>query len=266
MPITSLPKTVVNSIGMKFALIPAGAFLMGSPPEEKQRSKDEEQHEVEITRPYYLGIFPVTQAQWQAVRGANPSSFCATGAGKDAVTGMSTEDFPVEQVSWEDAAEFLNGLAALKPEREAGRGYRLPSEAEWEHACRGGASEYQVFHYGNSLSSAQANFNGNYPYGAAKSPYLERTSKVGSYEPNGFGLYDMHGNVWEWCADWYGNDYYKNSPRRDPAGPAGGSSRVLRGGSWDCFGQRCRSAWRNGSEPASRYEYLGFRVVLAASE
>jgi formylglycine-generating enzyme required for sulfatase activity len=258
---------MVNSIGMKFALIPAGTFLMGSPPGEKQRSKDEEQHEVTLTRPFYLGVFPVTQAQWQAIMGSNPSYFCATGEGKDEVRGMRTDDFPVEQVSWEDVMDFLKKLAALKEEREAGREYRLPTEAEWEFACRGGAAEYQVFHYGNSLSSTQANYNGSYPYGgASEGPYLERTSEVGAYEPNGFGLFDMHGNVWEWCSDWYDTDYYKTSPRRDPAGPAEGTSRVLRGGSWDCFGQRCRSAWRNGTEPTNRYAYLGFRVVLVSSE
>jgi len=267
MTTASLPKTVVNSLGMKFALIPAGAFLMGSPQEEKQRSKDEEQHEVLITRPFYLGVYPLTQGQWRAVMGNNPSCCCATGGGKEEVQGMDTDDFPVENVSWEDAQEFLGKLVALGEEREVGRQYRLPAEAEWEYASRGGASDYQVFHYGNVLSSTQANFNGNYPYGgAAKGPYLERTSKVGSYEPNSFGLYDMHGNVWEWCSDWYDKDYYKNSPRRDPAGPSAGSCRVLRGGSWDCFGQRCRSAWRNGTEPANRYEYLGFRIVLVLSE
>jgi formylglycine-generating enzyme required for sulfatase activity len=243
---------------MKFALIPAGAFLMGSPQEEKRRSKDEEQHEVEITRPFYLGVFEVTQKQWRAVMGSNPSSF-----NQDRL-GSNTDDFPVESVSWQDVQTFLEKLAALEEEKKEGRRYRLPTEAEWEYACRGGASEYQVFHYGNSLSSRQANFNGNYPYEVAKGPYLERTSQVGSYEPNRFGLYDMHGNVWEWCSDWYDKDCYKKSPPRDPAGPAEGSSRVIRGGSWDCFGQRCRSAWRNGIEPANRFEYLGFRVVLVS--
>jgi sulfatase modifying factor 1 len=246
---------------MKFAPIPAGTFLMGSPQEEKQRSKDEEQHEVEITRPFYLGVFEVTQKQWRAVMGTNPSSL-----NRDRV-GSDTDDFPVETVSWDDAVAFCEALSSLPEEKAAGRKYRLPTEAEWEYAARGGASEYQAFHYGNSLTSTQANFNGDYPYGgAAKGPYLERTSKVGSYEPNAFGLYDMHGNVWEWCHDWYGNDYYKKSPRRDPAGPSEGTSRVVRGGSWDCFAQRCRSSWRNGIEPANRFEYLGFRVVLVSSE
>lgn len=250
----------VNSIGMKFALIPAGTFLMGSPPEEKRRSKDEEQHEVEITRPFYLGVFAVNQKQWQAVMGSNPSSF------NPEHVGSNTDDFPVESVSWPDVQSFLEKLASLEEEKKAGRTYRLPTEAEWEYACRGGAAAYQVFHYGNSLTSTQANFNGNYPYEAAPGPYLERTSRVGSYQPNSFGLYDMHGNVWEWCSDWYDKDYYTKSPRCDPTGPAEGSSRAIRGGSWDCFGQRSRSAWRNGIEPENRYEYLGFRVVLVSSK
>jgi formylglycine-generating enzyme required for sulfatase activity len=254
------PKTVVSSIGMKLTLIPPGSFLMGSPPEETRRSKDEEQHEVEITRPFYLGVFEVTQKEWRTVMGNNPSSF------NPERMGSTTDDFPVESVSCLDVQIFLELLAALVDEKKAGRKYRLPTEAEWEYACRGGAAAYQVFHYGSSLSSTQANFNGSYPYATAPGPYLERTSKVGSSEPNGFGLYDMHGNVWEWCSDWSDKDYYKKSPRRDPAGPAEGSDRVVRGGSWDCFGQRCRSAWRNGIEPASCFEFIGFRVVLAASE
>jgi len=268
----------MNSLGMKFALIPAGTFLMGSPQEEKQRSKDEEQHEVEITRPFYLGVFQVTQAQFRRVMGYNPSYFSSDGSGKEGVkyaqepTGGrdkvkdlgSTDGFPVENVSWDEAVELCQRLSALEPERAAGRVSRLPTEAEWEYACRAGTTT--PFYYGNSLASTQANFDGDYPYGAAQGPSLGRTSEVGSYEPNSFGLMDMHGNVWEWCADWYDRDYFKDSPRRDPAGPPAGSSRVCRGGSWDCFGQRCRSAWRNGTEPANRHGWLGFRVALVSSE
>jgi formylglycine-generating enzyme required for sulfatase activity len=272
--------SIVNSLGMQFVPVPAGSFRMGSPQEEKQRSKDEEQHEVEITRPFHLGACAVAQGQFRRVMGYNPSFFSADGrgkegaqyaqgpaAGRDKVEGLGgTDDLPVENVSWDEAVELCGRLSALGPELAAGRLYRLPTEAEWEYACRGGAPEYQVFHYGNSLTSTQANFDGDLPYGAPQGPYLGRTSKAGSYAPNAWGLFDMHGNVWEWCSDWYDKDFYRNSPRRDPAGPAGGSSRVLRGGSWDCFGQRCRSAWRNGCEPASRYEFLGFRVALVLSE
>jgi len=260
---TAPPKTLTNAAEMRFALISAGTFLMGSPPDEPQRSTDEAQHEVEITRPFYLGVHPVTQRQFREVTGHNPSHFSADGDGRDAVRELATtDDLPAECVSWDEAVAFCRRLSDLEP----GRTYRLPTEAEWEYACRGGAAGYQVFHYGDTLSSTQANFDGEYPYLAEPGPCLGRTSAVGSYAPNAWGLYDLHGNVWEWCADWYGKGYYQVGPRRDPAGPATGTSRVCRGGSWDCFGQRCRSAWRNGTEPASRHEWLGFRVVLVSPE
>jgi uncharacterized protein (TIGR02996 family) len=256
-----VPK-VVNSIGMRLALIPPGRFRMGSPSGEKVRGGDEEAHEVELTRPFYLGVFPVTQGQWLRVMGNNPSHFCATGEGKEAVAGMDTGDFPVEQVSWVDAQAFLAKLAALPEEKEAGWGYRLPSEAEWEYACRGGASSSTPFCFGASLSSTQANFNGEYPYGGAeKGPNLDRTCPAASYRPNALGLFDLHGNVWEWCKDWYAEDYYGNSPAQDPTGPPDGSRRVIRGGSWQDYGQGCRAAFRYGSAPSVGYSILGFRVV-----
>jgi uncharacterized protein (TIGR02996 family) len=259
---------VVNSIGMKLVLIPAGKFLMGAPAGEVDSLYEERpQHEVEITRPFYLGACPVTQEQWRAVMGTDPSYFCAAGGGKGKVKGLSTDDFPVEQVSWADVAAFLERLAALPEERKIGRKYRLPSEAEWEYACRGGATSYSTFCYGNSLSSTQANFHGNYPYGGAgKGPYLDRTSKVGSYAPNAFGLFDMHGNVWEWCADWYAADYYQVSPRRDPPGGSEGSFRVVRGGCWHFSGGFCRSADRRRHALGSRSYDVGFRVAAVPAE
>jgi formylglycine-generating enzyme required for sulfatase activity len=259
---------VENSIGMRFALIPPGSFLMGSPEVEEGRSSDEgPQHEVEISRPFYLGVHPVTQAQWQMVMGNNPSWFCAAGGGKRKVKGMNTDDFPVERVSWEDVTAFLKKLAALKKEVEAGREYRLPTEAEWEYSCRGGACSSTPFHCGISLSSTQVNFNGDYPYGGAdKGPYLGRTSKVGSFRPNAFALFDMHGNDYEWCSDWFAEDYFKVSPPRDPSGPSNGSYRVVRGGSWNSSGQVCRAGCRSGSAPSDRGSYLGFRVAAVLSE
>jgi formylglycine-generating enzyme required for sulfatase activity/tRNA A-37 threonylcarbamoyl transferase component Bud32 len=259
------PKTISNSIGMKLVLIPAGKFLMGSPQSEPGRGSDEgPQREVEITRPFYLGVFSITQAQWRAVMEYNPSFFCAEGGGKNQVRGMNTDDYPVENVSWEDVATFLEELSALPAEREEGRVYRLPSEAEWEYACRAGTTT--AFHYGDSLSSTQANFDGTHPHGgAARGPYLERTCKVGSYKPNAFGLYDMHGNVWEWCADWYSRDCHARSPASDPTGPAQGTDRVFRGGSWLHRGRHCRSADRDWGAPGLRGDYLGFRVVMIAS-
>jgi formylglycine-generating enzyme required for sulfatase activity len=155
----------------------------------------------------------------------------------------------VENVSWDEAVEFCKKLSALPNEVKAGRKYRLPSEAEWEYACRGGALSYQVFHVGDGLSSEQANFRGKEPYGgAAAGPWLLRTCKVGSYKPNAFGLYDMHGNVWEWCADRY--------EQKDDA-------RVRRGGCWITNGQECRSSVRRRRVPDDRRFNLGFRVALA---
>ena len=195
--------------------------------------------------------------------GCNPSHFCSSGEGKDKIAGLDTSAFPVEQVSWEEAVAFCKMLSELPEERSSGRVYRLPTEAEWEYSCRGAASSYQVFAFGDSLSSTQANFNGNNPYGGAPTgPYLERTCQVGSYQANGFGLYDMHGNVDEWCADSYGRDYYRNSPGRDPQGPSQGPSRVIRGGSWNYDGSGCRSAFRNWNEPGYRSSDLGFRLAL----
>jgi uncharacterized protein (TIGR02996 family) len=258
---------VVNSIGMRLALIPAGRFRMGSPSGEKERGGDEEAHEVGITRPFYLGVFPVTQGQWLGVRGDNPSCFCATGEGREEVKGLDTGDFPVEMVSWKDAQAFLAKLTALPEEKEAGWTYRLPSEAEWEYACRGGASSSTPFCFGESLSSAQANFDGAYPYGGAEEgPSLGRTCPAGSYRPNAWGLFDLHGNVWQWCKDWYAEDYDGNSPAQDPLGPSNGSRRVLRGGGWISGGRYCRAAYRNGITPAHRAGHVGFRVAAVVRE
>jgi uncharacterized protein (TIGR02996 family) len=259
---------VVNSIGMRFALIPAGTFLMGSPSGEESRAKHEGPlHKVTITRPFYLGVHEVTQKQWQAVMGDNPAWFSSTGSGKKSVKGMSTDDLPIEQVSWTVSNRFLKKLAALPDEVAAGRRYRLPTEAEWEYACRAGLPLYQVFHFGNSLSHGQANFEATYPYGEGpKGRPLKRTSAVGSYKPNTFGLYDMHGNVWEWCSDWYARDYYSKSPHEDPSGPEKGSSRVMRGGCWDAIGGYCRSAIRCQDPPGRRDRLVGFRAVLIPGE
>jgi formylglycine-generating enzyme required for sulfatase activity/serine/threonine protein kinase len=259
---------ITNSIGMKLAYIKPGTFLMGSPRDEIERREDEEQHEVEITHPFYLGVYDVTQAQYEKVMGKNPSDFTNLNRGGP--------DHPVQQVTWHDAVEFCKKLSALAEERAAARAYRLPTEAEWEYACRGGTQT--AFHYGNSLSSRQANFAGHRPYGGAENgPWLRSTTPVASYKPNDFGLCDMHGNVWQWCADWYDKDYYKNSPKQDPQGPSSGSGRVIRGGSWRTgAGENCRSAARAAdvpSEPSVHHSGgivpnggdLGFRVVMVPS-
>ena len=146
----------------------------------------------------------------------------------------------------------------------AGRAYRLPTEAEWEYACRGGANSSTPFSFGGSLSSTQANFDGDYPYGgAAREPYLQRTTAVGSYPPNAYGLFDMHGNVWEWCQDWFGP--YSRKSVKDPTGASTGEHRVLRGGSWYNGGSDCRAACRVHDDPGSRDHDGGFRVVCVAA-
>jgi formylglycine-generating enzyme required for sulfatase activity len=259
-------REIVNSIGMKLVRVEPGTFLMGSPPNEAERSGDEHQHEVEITQPFYVGVYPVTQEQYQRVMGNNLSHFSATGGGKDKVKGMDTRQFPVECVSWEDTVEFCRRLSELPEETANERVYRLPTEAEWEYLCRGGPffkAPATAFYFGNSLSPTQANFNGNYPYGgAAKGRYLERPTPVGSYPPNPLGVYDLHGNVWEWCADWYDAEYYKRSPRQNPQGPEHGERPVLRGGSCGNYGRNCRSAFRGRLDPGDRDCSNGFRVVL----
>jgi formylglycine-generating enzyme required for sulfatase activity len=259
-PLGKRPAEVTNSLGMKLVLIPAGRFLMGSPREEKDRTKEEEQHPVQ-TRPFYLGVYEVTQEEYAKVMGSNPSWFAPGGGGKDKVKGLDTRRFPVEMVSWHDAVEFCRKLSALPAEQQASRVYRLPTEAEWERACRSGASSSTPFPFGASLSSQQANFDGDRPYGgAARGPYLRRTTAVGSYPPNAFGLYDMHGNVFEWCQDRIEPDACRYGPGQDSPGPHG-ELRVLRGGSWSYAGSSCRSAYRTGAEPGHRNGNVGFRVA-----
>jgi uncharacterized protein (TIGR02996 family) len=233
--------TRTNSLGMRFAWCPPGTFLMGSPPNEKGRSNHERQHRVTLTRGFWLGVTPVTQAQWQAVTGSNPSHF--PGA-----------DRPVEQVSWGVCRRYCQELAGRD-----GRRYRLPTEAEWEYACRAGTTT--PFHFGVTLGTDQANYNGNLTYGKGKKGvYPQETVPVGSFPANAWGLYDMHGNVWEWCQDWYG--LYPQDSVKDPQGSKTGLHRVLRGGSWNVRPGSCRSARRNGGLAGSRLSNIGCRVVL----
>jgi uncharacterized protein (TIGR02996 family) len=253
---------VVNSLGMRFALIPSGSFWMGAPEDEPGAEVDEyPRHRVEITSPFYLGVFPVTQGQFQAVMGFNPSRF-AHGAEDDLVE-RDTSSFPVESVSWGNAIEFCTRLENLPAEQAARRRYRLPTEAEWEYACRGGASSTAPTYLGPILPSTLANYDGSFPYGKEFGPYLNRTSAVGSYPPNAFGLFDMLGNVWEWCFDGYSASWYHDSPASDPWGPDDTDTRVLRGGAWYFVGNVCRSASRAEDRPESRNRFNGFRVLLA---
>jgi formylglycine-generating enzyme required for sulfatase activity len=255
------PKAITNPIGMEFVRIPAGKFRMGSPSEEPVREADEgPQREVGISREFYLGVYPVTQAQYERIMGTNPSYFSAGEEGSDRVQGLDTGEFPVEHVTWGDAVEFCRRLSALPEEQAAGRVYELPTEAEWEYACRAGTTA--VFNFGGELNGRQANCNGRHPYGGTRTrgPNLERPCVVGMYPPNAWGLHDMHGNVWEWCSDWYSDQYYRYGEDQDPQGPRRGETRVLRGGSWFSPAKDCRAAFRSWSPPSEGHFYAGFRV------
>ena len=228
---------IENSIGIRLKLLPAGTFTMG----QAGGDKDETPHEVTLTKPFYMGVYEVTNAQWKRVMGSEPSNW------KD-------DDRPVEQVSWDDANEFCRRLSALPEEKRAGRVYRLPTEAEWEYACRAGTTTKWSFGDDESGLGDYAWFKGNSG---------SQTHAVGKKKPNAWGLFDMHGNVWEWCSDWYGD--YAKAAVTDPQGPSGGSIRVFRGGSWCNSAGHCRSAFRNGNDPSFRLGDLGFRLALSPS-
>jgi formylglycine-generating enzyme required for sulfatase activity len=245
------PMDNTNSVGMKFVLVPRGTFWMGGGggrPGTRQET---------IARDFYLGIYEVTQGQWKAVMGKddNPSSFSRNGDKKATVKDIPDKEldqFPIENVSWEQAQKFIKRLNVL--EEETGWSYRLPTEVEWEYACRGGESskkecsfDFYIDRSTNDLSSKQANFNGNFPAGnAEKGEYKGRPCKVGSYKPNRLGIYDMHGNVWEWCEDSWD----------------GGLIRVHRGGSWGYrTGSHCRAGFRGRNAQSFRSPDLGFRVA-----
>jgi formylglycine-generating enzyme required for sulfatase activity len=242
-PTKSVEKLITNSIGMKLALIPKGTFMMGSSVSEEGRDSDEgPQHSVTISKDYYLGVYEVTQEQYQRITGKNPSEF--KGANN-----------PVEKISWEDAVAFCKKLSELPEEKAAGRVYRLPTEAEWEYACRAGSTTR--FGFGDSDSQL-----GSYGWFSTNSG--NTTHPVGEKLPNAWGLYDMHGNVWEWCSDYF-VDKYLNGAVTDPTGPATGSYRVNRGGCWKYLAANCRSASRSSYFPGNRLNYVGFRVALSSS-
>jgi formylglycine-generating enzyme required for sulfatase activity len=216
-PVKANETLIKNSIGMELKLIPADEFMMGAAPGDTYGFPEEKlQHSVRISRPFYLGIYEVTQAEFRAVVGTNPSYFSSKGGGKAAVANMNTDRFPVENVSWHDAIVYCAKLSereGLKPCNSAsgdlipgGTGYRLPTEAEWEYACRAGTTTQ--FAFGAKITPKDANFNVNRnKYFTPSENFLGRTAAVGSYRPNSFGLYDMHGNVSEWCQDWYDENY-----------------------------------------------------------
>ena len=259
------PKVITNSIGMKFAPIAAAEFLMGAGKSIRDAGADEQPaHRVRITRPFHIGVYEVTQAEFVRIMKFSHSFFANDGPGKSLVKGLDTKSFPAEQVRFVDAVEFCRKLSALPAEKRAGRFYRLPTEAEWELACRGGTDT--AFHFGDSLSSEQANFSGKYPYRALTGPFRARTTRVGQFPANAFGLHDMHGNVWEWCLDWYNVDYYDRTVAKDPLGPKTATSRVIRGGGWYSDARDCRSSFRYAEHPLGTYYVMGFRVVMTPTK
>jgi len=240
-------KRLTNDLGMEFVYIKPGTFIMGSPEDEPEREYDEVQHEVTLTKGFYMQTTPVTQKQWTDVMGNNPSHFKDGG-----------DNCPVETVSWDDVQEYITRLN----EREE-TDFRLPTEAEWESACRAGTTT--PFYTGKCLGTDEANYNGDYPLkGCSKGIYREKTTPVKSFSPNLWGLYDMHGNVLEWCQDWFGD--YPDKPVVDPTGAADGSDRVMRGGYWGNPANWCRSGYRRHITPYRQNQACGFRLVLSPGQ
>jgi endoglucanase len=241
----SPPKELTVDLGggvkLEMVLIPAGEFMMGSPDSDKSAASDEKpQHRVRITKPFYLGKYPVTQEQWTALMGDNPSYF----------KGPKN---PVEEVSWDDCLQFLRRLN----EKAGGGTWQFPTEAQWEYACRAGSTTKYCF--GDDESGLGE--YGWYDKNSGGKPH-----SVGEKKPNAWGLYDMHGNIWQWCEDWYDSGYYAHSPTDDPAGPATGSERVSHGGCWFSPARSARSANHGRIEPEHRGSHLGFRVSLAPAD
>jgi uncharacterized protein (TIGR02996 family) len=235
-----------EGVDMTFNFIPPGTFLMGSPEGEEGRRADEALHRVTLTRGFWMGVFPVTQGQWRAVMGSNPF-------------WLKGEGLPVENVSWDACQDFVRELGRTARER-----FRLPTEAEWEHACRSGTST--AFFFGDAASTDRANYDGNYISGpgGAKGAFREKSTPVGSFPPNAWGLCDMHGNVYEWCQDWAA--VYPTAEVSDPRGGESGHARVVRGGSWFAEPRLCRSACRIFYVAQARGSGFGCRVVLCPDD
>ncbi|MCA9065894.1 MAG: SUMF1/EgtB/PvdO family nonheme iron enzyme, partial [Planctomycetaceae bacterium] len=243
---------IVNDAGLAFCLIPPGRFLMGSPTSEASRNH-EPLHPTIISHPFLLSTCCVSQSLWRQVTNQNPAYFPVPPYAETA------QRIPVEQVSWNDCLTFLQLLNQQFP--LSGMRYRFPTEAEWEFACRAGTQT--AFWFGDRFDGTQANCRGTYPPTGSgrRCPETARTSPGDTYQPNAFGLHDMHGNLREWCQDWFREDYYDHAPVTDPAGPDDGSSRVLRGGGWDTQSLYARSACRSHLAPDSREYSVGLRVA-----
>ncbi|MCP5241889.1 MAG: formylglycine-generating enzyme family protein [Burkholderiales bacterium] len=233
----------IIGITQRFRWIEPNSFMMGSPEDEAGRYDNETQHQVILTQGYWLADTACTQELWQAVMGDNPSRF-------------EGNNRPVEDVSWDDIGNFLEQINKLHPELKL----RLPTEAEWENACRAGTDT--AFNFGDEIGLGKANYRGTWEYESLDKwgkGALEQTAAVKSYPPNAWGLYEMHGNVWEWCSGWY--DDYPSESVTDSQGPESGDGRVLRGGSWFIGGRLCRSAFRDHFVPSHRYGNSGFRLA-----
>ena len=231
---------ITNSIGMKLRLLPPGTFMMG----DANGDSDKTPHEVTLTQSFQMGIHEVTQEQYAKIMGNNPCRF----------TGANNH---VETVSWDDAVEFCRKLSEFPAEKSAGRVYRLPTEAEWEYACRAGTTTAYIFGADDTELGDHAWFDG------LRGNSKDKTHPVGGKKPNAWSLYDMHGNVWEWCQDRYGA--YPGRVVTNPSGPNSGSYRVSRGGGWRGTAEGCRSAYRGRDKPSDRYFNIGFRVSLSPS-
>ena len=247
---------ITNSVGMKLAYIPAGEFTMGSPETEEHRETDEVQHKVTISKPFLMATTAVTQKQWHKIMGTTIADQRDEADPSSKLFGEG-DDFPIYFVSYQDAIDFCRRLSE-KERRE----YRLPTEAEWEYACRAGTTT--PFSTGETISTDQANYNGNFAYGnGSKGVNRDKTVAVGTFKPNAWGLYNMHGNVWTWCSDWYGE--IPKADAVDPQGAGGGEERVVRGGSWFREPWMCRSAGRYKKPPEGRFNFIGLRVVTTVS-
>ena len=234
-----------NGVTLEMVEIPGGTFIMGSPKSEKDRSSSEGPQRQVTVPSFYMGKYELTQAQYQAIMGTNPSKF-------------KGDNRPVEGVSWNNAVEFCKKLS-----QKTGKNYRLPSEAEWEYACRAGTTT--PFCFGESITPDLVNYNGNYTYASApKGKYRQQTTDVGTFPPNSFGLYDMHGNVWEWCQDDYKDDYI-NAPTDGSALTSSSGYKLLRGGSWNLNPEDCRSAYRDYYNLDNYHYDIGFRVVCSGA-
>ena len=249
--VNALEKTMTNSIGMEFVLIPSGAFKMGSPLDEPNRRSKEIEHQVTISKAFYMQTTEVTIKQWRAVMGK-----------RFFFKKKGTDHMPVVKVSWQDCIDFIERLNALNEGV-----YRLPTEAEWEYACRAGS--ISAYAWGKTIDCNNAMYANNtlktdlcVSFAESKGLPPDQPAPVKSYKSNVWGLYDMEGNVWEWCQDWYGG--YGKDAVVDPRGPSSGSDRVRRGGSWYGPGARCRCANRNLSNPGNRYQTTGFRLAREA--